>query len=176
MHPSSVLVTRWWYGLMLERRGRRPALSLGERVSGDGVFSSRRRTGEGLLAVARCLCGLQIRITHLFPPTQELSEHDCWPRDPSPVALRLVAASERDTLSPRERADHSRRPRSVHPKLWDMLNSQAPALPGRLTSTLRRAVPPPTLLHIKGRRLPGRLPLHIKGSLPRRLPSLVRKG
>jgi len=26
-----------------------PALSLGERVSGDGVFSSRRRTGEGSL-------------------------------------------------------------------------------------------------------------------------------
>jgi hypothetical protein len=29
------------------------ALSLGERVSGDGVFISRRRTGEGLLHFAR---------------------------------------------------------------------------------------------------------------------------
>ena len=51
---------------------------LGERVACDGVFSSRRRPGEGL-----------------FPGRR---------RDPSSVTLRLMTAPERDTFSPREKA------------------------------------------------------------------------
>jgi hypothetical protein len=32
-----------------EVRRKRPTLSRGERVDGDGAFTSRRRTGEGFL-------------------------------------------------------------------------------------------------------------------------------
>jgi len=40
------------------------ALSLGERVSGDGAFSSRRRTGEGFIPFALHLGWLEIRISY----------------------------------------------------------------------------------------------------------------
>ena len=50
------------------------ALSLGERVSGDGVFSSRRRTGEGLLPSAGRLGRPSIRISYSLPlPTNPVS-------------------------------------------------------------------------------------------------------
>jgi hypothetical protein len=56
------------------------ALSLGERVAGCGVFTSRSVTVRGL-----------------FLPISDGT-------NPSPVVLRLVKAPEADTLSPRERA------------------------------------------------------------------------
>jgi len=40
------------------------ALSLGERVSGDGAFSSRRRTGEGFLPLANHFVRLKLRIRY----------------------------------------------------------------------------------------------------------------
>jgi hypothetical protein len=43
------------------------ALSLGERVSGDGAFSSRRRTGEGLPPFADHLVLLMLRISYSLP-------------------------------------------------------------------------------------------------------------
>jgi len=43
------------------------ALSLGERVSGDGAFSSRRRTGEGLLPFPNHLVRLKLRIRYSPP-------------------------------------------------------------------------------------------------------------
>jgi hypothetical protein len=43
------------------------ALSLGERVSGDGAFSSRRRTGEGFLPLANQLVPLKLRIRYSLP-------------------------------------------------------------------------------------------------------------
>jgi len=43
------------------------ALSLGERVSGDGAFSSRRRTGEGFLPFANHLVRLRLRVSYSLP-------------------------------------------------------------------------------------------------------------
>jgi hypothetical protein len=43
------------------------ALSLGERVSGDGAFSSRRRTGEGFLPFANHFVRLKLRIRYSLP-------------------------------------------------------------------------------------------------------------
>jgi hypothetical protein len=40
------------------------ALSLGERVSGDGVLFSRRGTGEGLLSCAIRFIRLEVRISY----------------------------------------------------------------------------------------------------------------
>jgi len=43
------------------------ALSLGERVAGDGAFSSRRRTGEGFLPFATALVQLSLSISSSLP-------------------------------------------------------------------------------------------------------------
>jgi hypothetical protein len=45
-----------------------PALSLGERMSGDRAFSSRRRTGEGLVPSEFHPGWLEIRISFSPPP------------------------------------------------------------------------------------------------------------
>jgi hypothetical protein len=50
------------------------ALSLGERVSGDGAFSSRHRTGEGLVPSPARIVRLEIRIIYfLLLPTNPVS-------------------------------------------------------------------------------------------------------
>ena len=57
---------------------------------------------RGYFASHANLAGYRQRL--LSRSTYELSECDGWANDPSPVALRLVKAPDRDTLSPRERA------------------------------------------------------------------------
>jgi hypothetical protein len=65
------------------------ALSRGERVARDGVFTGRRGSGEGYLPDH----GVRSSVVALLDGT-----------NPSPVALRLAKAPEVDTVSPRERA------------------------------------------------------------------------
>jgi hypothetical protein len=103
------------------------ALSLGERVSRCGVFTSRSVTGEGSLPSYQ-LSAFSFRLP--LRPVQKVKERtrNVYEKKgkaicrlspevakqrlrrgirtaPSPVVLRLVKAQEADTLSPWERAE-----------------------------------------------------------------------
>ena len=86
-------------------RGRRLEKELRHRSreENQGVSECRSphwRTFEPVVHLRRAQCGMRLRkrITHGMPNQAS---------NPSPVPLRLVKAPERDTLSPRERVDHS---------------------------------------------------------------------
>src|SRR5208337_4246795 len=68
--PPSPRGTDFYRYLRLDTAGAHGgniALSVGERVSGDGAFSSRHRTGEGFLPFANHLVRPKLRISYSLP-------------------------------------------------------------------------------------------------------------
>jgi hypothetical protein len=89
------------------------------RVSGDGAFSSRRRTGEGLLPSARHLGRLEVRISYGLCPSTNPVSVIVGQSDPSPGSPRQKNASGGPT-SPLGRGLVSRFVLGAQPKMWDM--------------------------------------------------------
>jgi hypothetical protein len=63
--PTKTFRTRGKTALSLGEESKSTALSLGERVARGGVFSSRRGSGEGLLALPSLLVQLELCIGKL---------------------------------------------------------------------------------------------------------------